>query len=162
MRPPAPSRRTLLAAGAAALLIAALAIVLLTRGGDDGDPADRYAATWQRACQQLRADARRTTAAVERAGGGSAARGPVGAWLRRTAATLATLQRADPPDRWRPYHRRAAVSLADARRQVEALRAPVARGRLGALARLDLDRVAATPEAPADLRRRTPACVAGR
>lgn len=152
--------RALLAV-AAALAVAALLAVLLLARGDDADSAERYARSWQAACGELRADTRRTTAAIERAGGGAAARAPVLGWLTRTAATLRSLERATPPARWRAYHRRATVALTAATRRLDAVRRTVERGDLEVLARVDLGSVAATPEAPPDLRRRTPACVAG-
>lgn len=166
-------RRAVLGGAVVAVLVAVVLVVALAGGGgDDGeDAAARYAAAWQDACAALRADAARTATAIrERTAAAtgrspealrSAAAGVAGPYLDRTAGHLRDVASARPPAEWRRYHDAVAPALRAAQARATATAARVRRGDVAALAALDLGGLSgAAASAPADLRRRTPACTA--
>jgi hypothetical protein len=167
-------RRAVLGGAAAAALVVVLLLVVLVRGGgDDGDGAvAEYAATWQDACAALRDDAARTAASIRTRTAAASGRSPealqaaaaavAGPYLDRTAGHLRDVAAARPPQEWRRYHDGVAPTLRAAQARATATAVRVRRGDVAALSALDLGSLTgAAASAPADLRRRTPACTAG-
>ena len=165
-------RRAVLGGAAAAGLVVVLLLALVLRGGDDADDdAAQYAAAWQDACAALRDDAARTAAAIRTRTAAAAGRSPealqaaaaavAGPYLDRTAGHLRDVASARPPQAWRRYHDGVAPTLRAAQARATATAARVRRGDVAALSALDLGSLTgAAASAPADLRRRTPACTA--
>jgi hypothetical protein len=165
-------RRALVGGAVAAAVVVLLVLVLATGGGDDRDDgAATYAAAWQDACAALRDDATRTAAAIRARTAEAAGRSPealraaaarvAGPYLDRTAGHLRDVAAARPPRGWRRYHDAVAPTLRAAQARATGTAARVRRGDVAALSALDLgDLTGAAASAPADLRRRTPACTA--
>lgn len=168
------TRRRASVGGAVAAAVVVVVVLALVLGGggsgsDRGDDAATYAATWQDACAALRADATRTAAAIRTRTADAEGRSPAalraaaaavaGPYLDRTAAHLRTVAAARPPARWRRYHDAVAPTLRAAQARATATATRVRRGDVAALTGLDLGGLTgAASSAPADLRRRTPAC----
>jgi hypothetical protein len=165
-------RRAVLGGAVATAVVVVLVLVLALGGGDEGDDvAAEYAAAWQDACAALRGDAVRTAAAIRSRTAAAAGRSPdalraaaagvAGPYLDRTAGHLRDVASARPPREWRRYHDAVAPTLRAAQARATATAARVRRGDVAALSALDLGGLTgAASSAPADLRRRTPACTA--
>jgi len=162
-------RRRRIAVVAAVATVAAIVLAVALGGSrDDAPPSSRdaavaYAAAWQRACVALRDAERR--AHRELAAPGADAEDVVDGWLRAADAALAPLSgarppAARPPAAWSAYHREVVRALGPARRRIAAARGRLTRdGAAAALRDAQPGPLPRTPDAPADLRRRTPACV---
>ncbi|WP_210491946.1 hypothetical protein [Patulibacter sp. SYSU D01012] len=169
MHRPALSRRGAAVAAAAAALAAVVVVVLVLvlRGGGPA-PADRaeaYARAWQETCAGLAADGRRTSAAVARAATATAdpddvrraAAAVAAPYVARTVRRLQRVAAAEPPPAWAGYHRRVRPAIAAAAGRAQAVLGRVRAGDVDALGDVDLGAVERV-DAPAELRRRTPAC----
>ncbi|MEV4422433.1 hypothetical protein AB0L40_21025 [Patulibacter sp. NPDC049589] len=169
-------RRASLAGVAVAALAAVVVAVLLATGGGSGDDprpvgpqAVAYARAWDTTCGALRTDAARTARAVRgrlAAGTGTAARRRIGRslvapYLGRTERRLERIETAVPPAEWRAYHRAMLPRLRAARERTAAIRGRVRAGDPAAVGALRAAPADPGPDAPEDLRRRTPACAPG-
>lgn len=163
--------------GVAALVLVALALPLALRTGGAEGPSDArpdpvataYARAWDATCAALATDARRTAAAVRaelrgrtprRAVRERLARRVLAPYLGRTQRRLRRIQRETPPPAWRTYHRAAVPLLRGTDDRIGAARLRARDGDATAATTLAKAAAPPSPEAPDDLRARTPACLA--